>query len=876
VSVYAVSAVLVAFMAGLGIGAHRFGQMLGRGIAPVRLYALLEAGIGLYLLAFPQLYATVESLYVALAPVAEGVEGGTLALRFALAFALLIVPTTLMGGTLPAMVRAVTTGGAVGSSAGVMYAVNTLGAMAGALAAGFWLIEAVGLAGTTRIGALANLLLAATAWGVAAEPSWRMSTPVPPKGTVKGRGPHAAPDRALMLLFGVSGFCALALEVLWTRLLVLALNGTTYAFTLILALFLGGIGAGGATVAWWLRTQSPRADRLFGAFQLLLGLCAALTLVGFALYPVLFDPPAGGVGPLSPTYLYACLLLAPAVFLMGGSFPLAVEGMKASVGDAPRTVGRLYAVNTAGCVIGSLVAGFVLIPHVGAEGGTLAVAWTAAVVGGGFLVARGGSKPLAGGVAAVMVAVTVMLLSSEETLARSLTVWKLDRGSRVAFFAEGPSATVLVSHTPTDMSVGRQPVERLWINGDPIAGTFREALQLERLLAHIPLSLAPAARNGLIVCFGTGSTAGAALAHGLSKLTVVDISPEVFAAAPLFARGNRNVTENPRLKTVVEDGRSYLLTTRERYDFISVEPPPPSNAGVVSLYTVEFYRLSRERLTKNGLFSQWIPLHHLSPGDFARLVASFQTVYPHGQVWFTKWDAILVGGAGPIVIDHRMIAAAMRKEEVAASLAEIGYTTPGQLLAAYLTGPQGLASFVSGHAPYHDDHPSVEFTAPRALAEGVAVKRENLAALMGRRSLPPVANLAEEETEELVSMYRAQESYLQGHLFEDEGDYAGAAEAYHRALALDDRNADARYAFIQLNMRTLYRALAGSHVAMGKRLLADTVALDTGRLFGPQLRFLAGMLEAADGEVRQAERTFNEVLREDDTYLLALLNLAGL
>ncbi len=877
VSVHAVTAVLVAYMAGLGIGAALAGRLLDRGLAPVRLYAALEGGIGLYLLLFPWLYGLMEPLYVALYPLSGG-GGGAALLRFLMAIGLLLIPTTLMGGTLPALVRHFSRSDRrLGITAGRLYAINTFGAMVGALAAGYYFIEAVGLAATSMIGAGVNLLLGVAAWMVAAEPTWRGEKTQPTKRPERKESPVERPDRLIIGLFCVAGFCALALETIWTRLLTLILNNTTYAFTLILSLFLGGIAIGGAVVAWWIsRGKVVRVDHWFGVFQILLGVAAGLSVAGFALFPTLMTAPSGGVALFSPAYLFASLLIFPAVFLMGGSFPLAVEGMRARVNDAGGAVGKLYGANTAGCVTGTIVSGFILLPWLGVEKGTLLIGWVAVVSGVTLLLARGG-KPLIPVVAvATMGLLTGEAIISDETLALKLTASKLDRGSGIVFFAEGPSATVLVSHTPTDMSVGRKPVERLWINGDPIAGAFREALTLERLLAHIPLLLRPGAQNGLVICFGTGSTAGAALTHGLERLTAVDVSPEVFEAAPHFSEGNQSVMQNRRLRTVVEDGRNFLLTTNENYDFITVEPPPPSNAGVVSLYTVEFYRLAMEKLSKRGIFSQWIPLHHLSPTDFIKLVASFHEVFPRGQLWFTKWDAILVGASADLSIDYSIMSNEMKKPLVASSLAGIGYTDPAQILATYMMGPEELAAYIAESSPFYDDHPTVEFTAPRMLAGGVAIKGENLKRLMTFRSLPPVAVADASEGKPIITMFESQERYLQGHLDESEGAYGQAATQYERALRIDPNNADARYAYLQLNLSTLHKAIGTGKLDVRKSLLMKTNQLDRENLFSTQRLLLEGVQLAEEERFQEAEMVLFQAIEQDDTYLLALLNLAGL
>ncbi|MGK7345122.1 MAG: fused MFS/spermidine synthase [Candidatus Nitrospinota bacterium M3_3B_026] len=896
VSVYAVSAVLVAFMGGLGVGAALFGRMIDRGASPVRLYAALEIALGAYVLAFPFTLVALEEAYTFLHPGYEGVSVYVILLRLTLAVLALAVPTTLMGGTLPALARFfVESGGGVGRGAGALYAVNTVGAMAGAVAAGFWMIEHLGLTGALRAGAAVNIAVGALAWLTAKEPGWK-TAPSPETGGIKGKrretapdDPHTGMETLLLVLFGVSGFCALSLEVLWTRLLILLLNNSVYAFTLILAIFLLGIGLGSAVMARFTSRRLAGGGALFGLFQVLVGFFALLSLAGFYLNRQAPDPSgaladgAGGLAAIAPggepmvsAFVFALVVVFPATFVMGGGFPLMVEAAVSSRKRIGGDVGRLYAANIAGCVLGSLVAGFVLIPLLGIQKSVIAVAWLA-ILSGLFLLYVKSSRVMKAAFAAavgIFLPMTAALAWAGD-VARVLNVRKLEAGSRTEFYQEGPSATVLVSNRASDLTVGRKPIKRIWINGDPIAGVFREALQLERLQAHIPLLLRPGAKDALVICFGTGSTAGAALVHGLESVTAVDISREVFNAGPYFADGNFDVMNSPRLKVVEEDGRNFLLTTRRKFDFITSEPPPPSNAGVVSLYTVEYYELMKRRLRKGGLVSQWIPLHHLSERDFKMLVASFVEAFPHASMWYTKWDAIMIGSPGPVPLDMGLVRRGMKRPEVAQSLEEIGVQNEYQLAASYMMGRGALMDFVKGAAPLRDDRPVVEFSAPKVHTRGVEIKGRNLEALLEHRQPPPIGFPAEEAA--LFEKYfESERLYLKGQIARSDGDRRGAASYYGRALRINQDNSNARYAYLSLNLSILYSVLSKSDAALGLRMLEDTERMDRDGLFSPQLSFLKGVFLARVNRVLEARAELERAVRLDKDYFLALVNLAGL
>lgn len=893
VSIYAVSAVLVAFLGGLGIGAEFFGRKLNQGAAPIRLYALLEILLGVYVLLFPLIFKILEKLYLVLHPGTVGVSFYVIALRFILAVSVLIIPTILMGGTLPALARFFAKYESdAGRLAGKLYAVNTLGAMVGCFAAGFWMIEHLGLSGTLRVGAVINIMTGVIAWTIAGEPGWlqKAATTLEKTNKIRKEIYEHKWDSTLLLLFGVSGFSALALQVLWTRMLILLLNNTTYAFSLILSVFLFGIGSGSALIYYVIKKSAEKNCAIFAFFQIGIGIFAMLSLFGLMLNQYVIGIISAlmkdgsslvnllpGGQPMAAALVFSFLIIFPCTLLMGGSFPLIVESLTSNLSKIGGTLGRVYAVNILGSVLGSLIAGYVLIPFIGIQKGLIAVSLIP-IIGGGYLIITRFNKyrPAIAGLSIMVILPVILILIYKGDIPFLLNVRKLDLGSSVEFYREGPSATVLVSYMKTDTTVGRKPIRRLWINGDPIAGTFREALQLEKLQAHIPLLLHPDPKNALIICFGTGSTAGAAATHGLENVTAVDISPEVFTAAEKFKAGNLNIMSNPVLTAVKEDGRNFLLTTRRFFDFITSEPPPPSNAGIVSLYTTEYYQLVKKRLKLGGIVSQWVPLHHLSEKDFRILVASFLAVFPKANMWYTKWDAILIGAKDEIEIDLNQIAVKMKNPAVAESLRVIGITNSYQLVSNYMMGHEQMRVFTKDVRPVSDDLPVVEFTAPRIHQQGVTIKGANLAAVLKFRSLPKIRFALSEQENIFKRYFDSQKIFLEGQIELNYKRRAKAANYFDQALRLNPDNNDARYAYLSLNMSALYGAVSARNVEPGMNMLQDTNKMDIDGLFSPQLRFLKGMFFALKDKNNDAEREFKMAIRLDNSYFMAIINLAGL
>jgi len=356
----------------------------------------------------------------------------------------------------------------------------------------------------------------------------------------------------------------------------------------------------------------------------------------------------------------------------------------------------------------------------------------------------------------------------------------------------------------------------------------------------------------------------------------VDISPEVFNAGPVFSKGNLNAMDNKKVTLVEEDGRNFLLTTNRKFDFISSEPPPPSNAGIVSLYSSEYYRLNSKRLAKGGIVSQWIPLHHLSEDDFKMLVASFIDVFPYTSMWYTKWDAIMIGSNEEIDIDFVRVREGMKNRDVAASLEGIGVTNAFQLIANFMMGRDQMEEFIEGVDPLHDDRPVVEFSAPRLAAKGVSIKGDNLAALLKHRSPPKVRFPSSKEKADFQRYFDSQSIFLKGQVERNANRRRSAAQYYDSSLRANNENNDARYAYLKLNITAINAAVSNGKVALGMEMLKDTVNLDKYGWLTPQLNFLRGMLHAEDEKFLEAEAAFKEAIRLDKDYFLALVNLAGL
>ena len=746
VSTFAVGAVLSAFMLGLAAGSRWAARSERLRARPLVAYALIELGIAAYAVAFPWLVAAVEALYPALFGVLEGRPLLLAGARFALALGVLLPPTFLMGASLPAVAEAAgRSGPGLARRVAWLYALNTLGGVAGTLVAGFVLVEALGLTRSMWAGAASGVLVAAGALVLSRLPSEPPAADAPaaaalpaaerPRRKKKERPAEpAAPAPGLARLAFAAAFLAgavsLASEIVWTRALVFFVHNSTYAFSAIVAVYLLGIAAGAALAA---RLARDAARALRGLAWTLLASSAAL-LAAIAAYrqlPAVAALLAGGrrlapgltgggsqAGLVLASWADAlvvifgqvsAVLFLPAL-LLGAAFPLALALLPAGDGSAASPVGRLYAANALGSVLGALAGTFALVPLLGTRGALVLLAWLplpAAL----WALARASPGP---GVRRAALA-TVPALAALTALAAPPDFYREmfeRRFGSVVFFSEGVSETVAVCQ----YADGSRWIQ--FSDGRGASGTG--SYQGGWLYAHLPLLLHPHPRSAAVVCFGTGNTLAAASLHPLERLDGVELSRQVVEAAPFFEATNHGVASSGRARIVIEDGRNYLLATRRSYDVITEEPPLVHTASVVNLYSRDFYELAKRRLGDDGLVAVWLATWELEPDEMRRLVRAFVDVFPYASVWDCThpYEWVLVGGKRAPRLDIDALAARMAEPSIARDLARIepdqgGLLTPADLLSLHLMDREAMARFAGDAPPVTDDRSVVDFTSPR-------------------------------------------------------------------------------------------------------------------------------------------------------------------
>jgi len=747
IEVHAVAIGVASFFLGLAGGAAVLGRWVDAGGRPGRWYAMFEAGVGLAGLAVTLLIPRSAQAFVALSEHAG-------AAAWLLPFVLVAAPAFLMGGTLPAASRwRVSSDALLGREVGGLYAWNTAGAIAGALLAPFVLVPALGVRGTGVAVAIACLVAAGVALGIGNGADARV-TPQP--GDPARTRPAAPPATLGLLLYACAGAVALGYEVIWTQIVAPFTSTRGAAFALVLGVYLAGLALGSAL---WARHADRVADRWasFGWLIAGAGVLALLSYVTLGEWLPRWQAEMGvAAGRLTGSHAFgtyvrflvaAMVVVLPATLALGAAFPAAVRLTGSP--DAPAaSVGRVNAWNSAGAIAGTVLVGFVVVPALGMARTLLLLVSLSCVIGAVALLKSGWPRGRAVAASAVLllVAGAAWTLVPTDKLGQLLAT---TRGGTLEHYAEGAGGAVAVITQSTPAG----PFRRLYISGVSNSGDSMASLRYMRLQALLPLLIHPGQpRSAMVIALGTGITCGTLLADpDLERRTCVELLPEVVEAADRF-EGNFAVTRDPRIDIRLGDGRHELLRSDETWDLITLEPPPPSAAGVVNLYSREFYELARRRLTPGGMVAQWWPLPTQNLEDSKSLVRSFIDVFPYVTVWTTEvHEMLLVGSMQPMPIDARRVTERFERTGVSAALREVGVESAAALLATWVTDRDGLVAFAADAPPVTDDRPRIEVAPWLRPGEMARV----LPAVLETTTDPPLLN-ADDEFVADVDSYRGQ------------------------------------------------------------------------------------------------------------------------
>jgi spermidine synthase len=725
---YSIATVLTAFMGGLALGSYVGGKVIDRFFNPLALYALLEAAIGFYCLAIPGIIDSAFPLFKSIYLNSGSSYTEASFYRFLICGTILLIPTTFMGATLPILSKFVSgEPGLIGRDVGTLYAVNTFGAVFGAATSAYLFMRLLGLSATIQLAAGLNIGIAVIIFLVF-RPGW--SRPAQP-----GQDPHpgegkaswsmSLQERFILLAFGVSGFCALVYQLTWNRILSLLLGSSVYAFSLILSIFILGLALGTVFFARMV-TRMQDLVKVFGLLQIGIGISALVALPFFGEIPFVnrwvyqnWDIDFSAV-QLSNLLIIFSLLFFP-TFFMGGQFPVVVKLLTRNLSNLGSDVGRVYASNTVGTIVGSFVGGFFMIPILGIQNSILTAVFINILLSVGLLSLTKNLPTwmkfyglplillacLFGGYS--MSAWDKAVISSGSFMPYRIKDLKEAEAktNRILFYKEGTHTTVT-----TELAVSGNIFLR--VNGKTDASLALD-MRTQLLSGYLPMFFQSNPESVLVIGQGSGITLGAVEQFpAVKEIDLVEISPTVIEGSQFFGPFNHQALDDDRLTTILEDGRNHVALSDKKYDVIISEPSNPWISGVGALFTVDFFHLLKDRLSEKGVACIWVHTN-MSPDSFKSITRSFSTVFPHVTMWesIVGDDYLLIGSAEEYGLPYENVGNLLKQDSIGQDLKRIGIHSVRDLFSLMIMSRDQILRF-SGEAPIHtDDNSLLEFNAPK-------------------------------------------------------------------------------------------------------------------------------------------------------------------
>jgi spermidine synthase len=724
---YAIVAVLVAFMGGLALGNAWLGTLADRIRRPLAFYAWLELGIGLYALAFPHLYEYAYGFYLTVAETTPPGSPVLLAYKFLFSLLLLLLPTVMMGGTLPVLTKmlARSLNQLTGQIAN-LYFINSAGAVVGVALAEFWFIPIWGLNDTVVAGAAMNLLAGAVALLVSGyireESLGPAATKTEEKDEEEPEKFSAQDIRLAIWGIAISGGVAMLYEVAWTRLLGLAMGSSSNAFAIMLITFIMGIAVG----AWLIGRIRIRRNSMnwFAWLEIGVGVSIILTMFTYERLPYWFSKLANVIDRSQDNYPYFqfmrgllsfCVMIIPTT-LLGMTLPLVSRISTAEIARTGRSVGRVFSFNTIGAVMGVVITGLWALPALGlARTFALGAALNICV---GILILSRNARPAQKKLVPLIIPGTVMWMILAGMLlhdnwsqyltagtwrskpaAASFEDFKATENFSILYHRDGAGSTVTVKQSTNDGGIF------LKVNGKADASTTTDMVT-QLLLGHVPAMLHDKPEDALVIGLGSGATCGAILSHpAVQRLDAVEINSEVVESAVIFKDFNGDALNNPKMKVHVDDAKSFLQTTTNNYDIIVSEPSNPWMAGVAGLFSLEFYDACRRHLNEDGIMCQWLHIYEIPEEAINTVLKTYTLIFPYTTVWTgAMGDVILIGSLKPMDTDLDSVLDRLKQPTVAASLNQIHIARPVTFLAHQLISEEYGRFLFPPLTEQHSDH----------------------------------------------------------------------------------------------------------------------------------------------------------------------------
>jgi spermidine synthase len=705
VTVHAASTVLAGFMTGLAVGSLAAGRLRLSPARALTAFAVAELGVGATAVLADAIVAALTRGYAGLGPSLPESLAALTAVRFVLAMAVLVIPTSLMGATLPLLVGATAGDPRVGTRLGLLYATNTAGAIGGALMAGFLLVPDLGLRRTAWIAASVNGLVALGA--LAMRRRWGTRLEALPAHGGDEAPPATAPSEAdagtratVLTVFAASGFVSLALELVWFRVLAVHLRPTAYSFTIMLAAVLFGLAAGSYAVTPLFRRERPWLA-ILAPLQMVLALVAVLSLNPLPLVEAVqavLAPVLAGLGiheyvfPLVTTSLLSIL---PSALLLGAAFPI---GLRLYVGhaghEASRRVATFYALNVAGAILGSVVSGFLLLPVLGSRGALVAVSAVTLVASLLLAYRLWATSPNVAGFVSMVGPVAFVMAALNTINPFEDFVRRNHRTERLLWHGEGVQTTVSVQEH-------RRGLRVMYLDGMHQADDSRASRLTHQSIGVLPMMLHPNPRRVLVIGLGGGATPGAAAKFPGAQVDVVELSSDVVTASRYFGHINFDLFTRHNVHLRVDDGRNFLMTTSRRYDVITADAILPSRNGATNLYSREYFQLARRALAPGGVVLQWLGSD--SDFEYKLILRTFLSVFPETTLW--GGHSLMLGSTAPFTLSASRFA---ERRHDPAFRAVFDWDLR-ELERWYSAGPRDLSAFVGDGPLLSDDRPLPEY-----------------------------------------------------------------------------------------------------------------------------------------------------------------------
>lgn len=915
----AVTITLAAFMGGLAIGGYAGGKVADRHTNPLRLYGILEGLVGLYALVLPFLLRSTRPLLASFYQNAQAAPITMIMIKFAVCFAVLVIPTALFGAMIPLLSRfLVHQLDQVSSIVGKLYGLNLLGSTLGALATGMWLIPNLGVSKTIYLAVLVEFLICG--WVLALSKtssqtagSVEATTPQPGTDTLQSNLDTVSdPDTAsnlhspshIILAMAISGAAAMIYEVTWTRAIIMMIGSSVYAFSMMLTAFIAGLALGSLLLA---RLLDRRKDLLliFGLLQIGVGGAAICLATFFETLSVIMVPVfslfSNNFAVLQSVELGGLffLMLIPSVML-GILFPLLSTMYVRSTSRVGGSVGSTFMANSLGAIAGVVSAGLILIPAIGIQKSILATAAVNVLLGSSALLFCSSISRIKKAIAIPLcLCCTLAFCFTQPPWNKSLISGgpyvysriyaSLNRDPRIGmrdiiqnqshllFYLEDAQTTVAVKKDQTEQIF-------LQLNGKTDASS-REDSCSQRLLAHIPLLLHPNPRQVMVLGLGSGMTVSAAEKYPIEHLDCLEISPAVLkACSAYFNDVNGHALEDPRLRVIIGDGREHLALTDQKYDLIISQPSSPWIAGMSGLLTRDFFQLCKERLREHGICCIWFQTCNIDLTTSKSVVKAFEQVFPGMSIWEARpgVDYLLLGSPDEIKVDYQLLQQKMAEEKLQPELKSVSLSKPIDLVAHFVMSEAGVNRYAEGVVPHTDDNSMLEFKTPRLLyKETISTQMEALNALRGvdfaSLLTASAASAAEagsttEIRDSLPKTFEAQKHYALGEVYLLKNMQEEGARELKEAYLQDPEDTRIKDSYYRILLTAASTCNARGMQEVAAQILQSAIKINPDRADG---YVNLGLVYLGTGQFQAAIQQFQAALIAQPDNVQAHLNLGA-